>query len=70
MSVQNVKAFFEKVQSSESLRAEMKAVNGTDRESAVAAIIQIATRVGLPFTPQDYEQATTSHAGPPKPGRR
>jgi hypothetical protein len=58
------------VQTVEGLRTKLKAVNAKDRESSVEAIIQIATKMGLPFTAEEYERATTSHAGPPKPHRK
>lgn len=70
MSVRNVKVFFERVQARESLRARLKAVDAGDRESSVEAIIQIAAQIGLPFTAEEYEKATTSHSGPPKPHRK
>ncbi|MCA9188984.1 MAG: Nif11-like leader peptide family natural product precursor [Pirellulaceae bacterium] len=70
MSVQNVKAFFEKVWTSEALRAELKGAGCKDRTTAVEAIIRIATNAGFPFTADEYDQATRSHIGPPGPHRK
>lgn len=70
MAEQNVKAFFEKVHAYATLRAKLKAVSGEDRESTVKAIVEMASKMGLPFTAEEYARATASHAGPPKPRRQ
>lgn len=73
MSVENVKIFFQRVQSDAELRAKLKGVKATNKEQATAAIIAIASDAGLPFDAEEYELATRAHQGPatkPAPGQR
>jgi predicted ribosomally synthesized peptide with nif11-like leader len=73
MSVENVKIFFQRVQTDAELRAKLKGVKATNKEEATLAIIALASAAGLPFDAEQYDQATRAHQGPagrPAPGQR
>lgn len=70
MSIANVKAFFERVQSDPGLRAKLKAYRADGPISSTVHMQRIATAAGLPFTLDEYEAATMTHQGPPAPRRR
>ena len=64
MSVENVKAFFERVRTDELLRAQLKAVKSEDARGAIEHLVKLSAKVGLPFTPEQYEESLKAHAGP------
>jgi predicted ribosomally synthesized peptide with nif11-like leader len=68
MSVENVKAFFQRVQSDAELRAKLKGVKAANKEEATQAIIVIATEAGYVFDAEEYDNATKAHQGPARPG--
>jgi predicted ribosomally synthesized peptide with nif11-like leader len=68
MSVENVKVFFQRVQTDGELRAKLKGVKAANKEQATQAIIALAVEAGLPFDAEEYDQATRTHQGPQQPG--
>ena len=60
MSVENVKAFFEKVAEDEALQEKLKAAREKRKaavEAARAEVVSIASEAGFEFTPADLAQA-------------
>jgi predicted ribosomally synthesized peptide with nif11-like leader len=67
MSVENVKVFFQRIQTDADLRAKLKGIKAANKEQATEALIALAVEVGLPFDAEEYDQATRAHQGPPQP---
>jgi predicted ribosomally synthesized peptide with nif11-like leader len=67
MSVENVKAFFQQIQTNAELRAKLKGVKAANKEQATQAIIALAVEAGFPFDAEEYDQATRAHQGPQRP---
>lgn len=61
MSVEQAKAFIEKAQSDEALRAKLKAIKTENKEEAVAAVVRIAADAGYSFDAQHYAAAANAH---------
>ena len=60
MSVENVKAFFEKMEADEALQEKVKALGDKRKaqdEAMLAELAEIARAVGLEFTPAEYRHA-------------
>lgn len=70
MSVENVKVFFQQIQTNAELRAKLKGVKAANKEQATQAIIAIASEAGFPFDAEEYDLATQAHAGPSRVGQR
>lgn len=64
MSVDNVRAFFAKVQTDPELRARLKNSGARNKEEATQALLRIASEAGFVFTAEHYEASTRSHQGP------
>ena len=66
MSVENMKAFFEKAEGDEALQAKLKALtekHEPQSDAAVAELIQIASEAGHEFTADHVAHAQKAAAG-------
>ena len=58
MSLEQAKAFLDKVREDQSLEHKIQAVQGEDESAALAEVVRIAAEVGYEFAPEHYQQAT------------
>ena len=66
MSVENVKAFFEKVEGDKALQAKLQALNakaGENRDKEIAELLEIASAAGFEFTSDDFAKARSQKLG-------
>ncbi|MEW6359367.1 MAG: Nif11-like leader peptide family natural product precursor [Planctomycetota bacterium] len=66
MSVKNVTAFFEKLETDKALQAKVRALGEKRKkqdEATLAELAKIAKAAGLGFTPAEYAQARKKAAG-------
>ena len=55
MSVQNIRAFWEKAQQDPALQQQLREIKGDAKEAVVADIVRVAAEAGFSFTAQEYE---------------
>jgi predicted ribosomally synthesized peptide with nif11-like leader len=64
MSVQNVRAFFDGVESDTTLRDSIMVLHKkaqTDLDGAIADLVKIASAAGFKFTAEDYAKVRAEH---------
>jgi predicted ribosomally synthesized peptide with nif11-like leader len=62
MSLESVRAFWQKAGQDRSLQAQLEALQGRDRQAIGVAVVQAAAAAGFTFTVADYEAALKEEA--------
>ncbi len=60
MSIENVKAFMEKVKNDKELQDKLKCLVKHNMEASVAQGIQVAKKVGYEFTAEEFKEVMSS----------
>lgn len=67
MSVDNVKAFFERVEEDQALQEQLKTLRQNtpaEKDQAVRTLITIAAKAGFEFAPEDFQNAWSEGSNP------
>ena len=57
MSMQTVRAFWQKAKQDPALQSKIAAIQAKERQATVAAVVKLAAEAGFVFTAQEYDAA-------------